>query len=115
VASVYARGNVLWCRLKDESGAWVRKPTPYRSGDERNAQRYADAAQAAVDERRAGGATVAPMTFETYAEQWLTIRREMNAATSARFAATGKAGCSIATTRPTRAGCGSMCSRRSAR
>lgn len=89
MASIYARGNVLWCRVKDEAGDWVRKPTPYRTGDERNAQRYADAAQKAVDERRADGATAGPMTVNDYAEQWLTIRREMYEATRARYEATG--------------------------
>ncbi len=89
MASIYARGLVLWCRVKDESGKWKRTPTPYRKGDEVKAQRYADAAQAAIDERRAGGATSGPVTVKLYAEQWLANRRAIFEATSARFEATG--------------------------
>lgn len=89
MASIYARGLVLWCRVKDESGKWKRTPTPYRKGDEKKAQRYADAAQAAIDERRAGGVTTGPVTVKVYAEQWLANRRAIFEATSARFEATG--------------------------
>ncbi len=84
MASVYARGNVLWCRLKSEAGQWVRKPTPFRTGDERSAQRYAAAAQAAIDERRGEGATTGPITVDAFADLWLKTRRE-------KFEATWKA------------------------
>jgi integrase len=89
VASIYARGNVLWCRVKDEADKWISRPTPFRPGEDAKAQRYADAAQAAIDERRTGGTTAKPMSVSEYAEQWLTIRREMHEATRARYEAAG--------------------------
>ena len=88
MASIYPRGNVLWCRIKDVE--WERKPTPYRVGDEAKAQRYADAAQAMIDERRAGGAITEPVTVKSYSEEWLNARREMFEATRQRYEATGK-------------------------
>jgi integrase len=73
MASIYPRGNKLWCRLKSETGAWKSKPTPFRVGDETKAHRYAAAAQAKIDARRATGAT-GPLTVATYAERWLEQR-----------------------------------------
>lgn len=78
MASIYARGNRLWCRIKDETGKWRDKPTPYNVGSEDKATRYARAAQAAIEKRRAAGATTpAVKTVAEYAlGPWLEARRE---------------------------------------
>ncbi|MBK9033897.1 MAG: hypothetical protein IPL61_21955, partial [Myxococcales bacterium] len=78
----------LWCRLKDNEGRWLRKRTRYHVGEERSAQRYADAAQATVDARRAPG-PIGPVTVASYSKQWLTGRRELYEATRARYEANG--------------------------
>lgn len=76
MSSLYARGRRLWCRLKNESGQWVSKPTPYNTGDERRATRYADAAQRKLDTRRASGSPVAgPLTLRDFARAWILKRR----------------------------------------
>lgn len=60
MASIYARGNVLWCRVKD-GGRWVRMPTPYRLGDEAKARRFAEWAQEALLAKHAG-VVIGPLT-----------------------------------------------------
>jgi len=87
VASIYARGNVLWCRVKD-GARWVRMPTPYRIGDEAKARRFADRAQEALAAKHAV-VTIGPLTVAAYADRWLTARRDLHAATLARYLATG--------------------------
>lgn len=90
VSSIYARGRKLWCRLKDEHGKWISKPTPYYVGQERDAERYAARAQQRLDQRRAGGAIAdGPLTVERWAEQWLAARREKHDATLKRYQAVG--------------------------
>ena len=76
MASIYARGNQLWCRLKDESGTWISKRTPHQRGDEAKADRYAAAAQRMLDSRRANGASAGPTTVRAYADTWIPKRRE---------------------------------------
>jgi len=73
MASIYARGGKLWCRLKDETGVWRSKRTPFPVGKEKEARRYADAAQQKLDDRRASGST-GPLTVLAYAEKWLAAR-----------------------------------------
>lgn len=77
MASVYARGGKLWCRLKDEGGKWISKPTPYSTDEKAKAQRYADAAQKAIDARRADGATDGAMTVAKYALRWIKERETL--------------------------------------
>lgn len=77
MASVYPRGGKYWCRLKDESGKWTSKPTPYGLVDKRKAKRYADAAQAAIDARAAKGAPAGPLTVRAYADKWIPERRAL--------------------------------------
>jgi integrase len=72
---VYARGNRLWMRVKDESRRWVSKPTPYNVGHEKDCARYAKRAQEKIDGRRAGGETSGPMTVRVYSRKWLSERR----------------------------------------
>jgi len=79
MASVYARGGKLWCRLKDERGQWVSRPTPYGTDEPGQAQRYADAAQKTLDDRRAGadvagGAVAAMPTVAAYLARWSAER-----------------------------------------
>ena len=79
MASVSARGGKLWCRLKDERGQWVSRPTPYGTDEPGKAQRYADAAQKALDDRRAGtdvagGAIAAMPTVAAYLARWSAER-----------------------------------------
>lgn len=83
MASIYARGDRLWCRLKDDAGKWISKPTPFTVGDERKATRYADAAQRTIDERRAPGAVAGPPTVKAYADQWIAARRRRGVASVA--------------------------------
>jgi integrase len=78
MASIYARGGKLWCRLKDEAGAWVSKPSPYGIEDRRKAKRYADAAQRQIDERRASGAPAPTDTVRSYAKRWIDDRRHLD-------------------------------------
>jgi integrase len=77
MASVYARGQQLWCRVK-VGGKWESKRTPFRVGGEAKAERYASAAQAAIDKREreqgAGAIPAGPMTVKRYAAEWLPRR-----------------------------------------
>jgi len=57
MASVYKRRSKLWCRVRDEAGKWISKPTPYTVGEERKARRYVEAAQRKLDARRSAGDT----------------------------------------------------------
>ncbi len=70
--SLYLRGNVWWCRLKDERGEWISKSTGCQ--DRRGANRYATTAQKALDDKRAGQ-TGGPLTFKRYIGEWLERRR----------------------------------------
>lgn len=72
MASVYPRGGKLWCRVKDGS-RWLSRPTPFRVGDEANAQRYADAAQRKIDDRNARPS--GPLTVTAWAALWVEQRR----------------------------------------
>jgi integrase len=75
MASIYARGRRLWCKLKDEDGAWVPRKTPYNLGDERAARRYAEAAQRQIDGRRSRG-EAGPLTVRAYVARWIAERKE---------------------------------------
>src|SRR3990167_8901828 len=72
---VYRRHNRLWCNLRDESGQWVKKPTPDAVGEEKKAEKYAAERQRIIDERRAAG-TEGPLTVKRYSEAWTKERRE---------------------------------------
>lgn len=77
--SIYARGQRLWCRLKGVKlpGQWDSVPTPYNVGDEVKARKYAEVAQASIDERIAIGDTAAgPMTLRRWIAVWLVRRQE---------------------------------------
>src|SRR5215831_8689796 len=74
MASVYLRGGWWWCRLKDETGTWISRPTEFAEGDRRKAQRYAAAAQRKLDERRLAGDAAGPLTVAAYSEKWLEER-----------------------------------------
>jgi len=87
VASIYARGNRLWARLKGPQG-WYGKATKHVVGEEAKAQRYADHAQALLDAKREGAAA-GPLTVAAWAERWLATRREKYEATRTRYLATG--------------------------
>lgn len=76
MSSVYQRGNRLWCSLKDERGKWIKKPTPYAVGQERDAERYVKRRQENIDARRAVG-DAGPMTVKRYAAKWIKERREL--------------------------------------
>lgn len=73
MASVYKRGNRLWCSLKDEDGKWISKRTKYVVGQEAQAKRYAQSRQAQIDKRRKAGTTEMP-TVKTYGEKWVAKR-----------------------------------------
>lgn len=48
MASVYPRGDKLWCRVKID-GTWCSRPTPYGLTDRHLAERFAVAAQYTLD------------------------------------------------------------------
>lgn len=76
MASIYPRGGKLWCRLKSLAGKWKCKPTPFPVGHERDAKRYADEAQRAIDEQRGDAETVGPATIRSYSRKWLVERQQ---------------------------------------
>src|SRR3990167_6260825 len=80
---VYRRHNRLWCNLRDESGEWVKKPTPYSVGEEKKAEKYAAERQRIIDERRAAG-TEGPVTVKRYAEKWIKERTERGVRSASR-------------------------------
>jgi integrase len=76
MSSVYPRGDRLYCRLKDESGKWVSKPTRYVKGQERDARQYAKGRQDRIDKRREAGLAEAGVpTVKAYAEKWIVARK----------------------------------------
>ncbi len=74
VASIYARGQRLWGRIKNERGKWISKSTPYNVGDEELARRYIAAGQRSYNAQRPAAANGPPTVVE-YAEKWLAERR----------------------------------------
>jgi integrase len=76
-ASVYQRGDRWWYRIKDETGRWISKAAPSEVDDKRKAQRYATAAQKALDKRKeADAGTTGPHTVRSFSRVWLKERRE---------------------------------------
>lgn len=71
---IYARGQRLWGRLKDERGKWISRPTPYCVGDEDNARRFIAAAQKSLNARRPA-AKNGPPTVTEFADAWLKQRK----------------------------------------
>ena len=74
---IYRRGNMLWCRLKDEHGKWISRSTGYKVGQEVEATAYQRQAQKNLDKRRRAGGT-GPVTVESFAEQWIEQREELD-------------------------------------
>jgi integrase len=72
--SIYRRGEMLWCRLKDESGKWISSPTELPAGREEDARKFAARAQKNIDARRAKAAPVA-LTVKAYGEKWINARK----------------------------------------
>lgn len=72
---VYARHNKLWLRYTDRAGKLVRKPTPYRVGQESLAQQALEIARA-IEE--SGGKYSDPLTgvvtVDRFAREWLQER-----------------------------------------
>ncbi len=82
VASIYARGNRLWGRVKDERDKWLSVSTPYNVGQEQLAERYIAAAQKAMN-ARARPDPNGPPTVAVYAARWLAERKERDNASHA--------------------------------
>src|SRR5687768_7819199 len=85
MASIYARKNRLWCRLRGLKvpGKWGDKRTPFLVGDEEKARRYAEEAQRALDERNAATAAVGatgPLTVRAWAARWIEDRERLDVA-----------------------------------
>jgi integrase len=75
VASIYARGQHLWGRLKNSDGEWISRRTGLKVGQEELARKKLADAQRILDaEREAsiGG----PMTVSRFAERWLKEREK---------------------------------------
>jgi len=81
VASIYRKSGKLWARLKDASGKWIGKPTPYAPGEEGKAKRFAREAQRILDAQRRGDAAK-PLTVEAFGRAWIKARRELGLVTS---------------------------------
>jgi len=63
MASIYLRGDRWWCRIKDETEKWISRATEFTAGEQQKAQRYANAAQRRLDQRKtAGDGTAGPHT-----------------------------------------------------
>lgn len=75
MAFIFKRGKRLYCKVKDSSGTWVPKPTPYDVGDEEQAQSFADRLQAEVNRNKPASGSVA-----AYAQGWLVERSTRNLA-----------------------------------
>lgn len=82
MASIYARGARLWASIKDPSGKWTNVSTPYSTGQEDLARRYAKRLEQVNDERRLA-TTKGPATVKSYAAEWLA-EREQRGVRSAR-------------------------------
>lgn len=73
--SVFRRGERLYLKTKDESGRWVQIPTPFRAGQEAEAEallrKARDHVQATIEATGGAGPTVA-----AFAKRWLETRPE---------------------------------------
>ncbi|CAN5178576.1 hypothetical protein BH11MYX1_BH11MYX1_04450 [soil metagenome] len=81
MASIYNRAGRIYAKLRGlrTEGQWDAKRTKYVTGQEREAQRYADAAQVELDKKFARGPTAkddGPLTLDVWAARWIPIRKE---------------------------------------
>jgi len=79
---IFVKGRKLWARLKDASGAWVNKATPFEVGQESEAARYlarriANATAKREADMRASQADDGSVQLRTFAERWLKERRAL--------------------------------------
>src|SRR5512147_2818422 len=86
MASVYLRGDRWWCRLKDEAGKWISRPTEFAASDKRKAlrDRGAEKARRAPGGRRRGR--------DRPAHRTLLLSRVAQGAARARCALGGQGG-----------------------
>lgn len=77
VSSVIARGRVLYAKIKNVEGKWVRVATPFPVGDEERARTWARDRQREVMDELARRARFGdgPLTVAAYASKWLDARR----------------------------------------
>lgn len=73
MSSIYARGNRLWGRIKDERGKWISRRTEFFVGQEDEARREIAAAQRIKDRKRS--TTSGVLTVEAWASKWLEVRK----------------------------------------
>lgn len=71
---VYTRGKRYYCRLRNEVGKWINKPTPFNVPDEDKAEEFARTAQQLLDGRRESG-VVGALSVRAYSEQWVDERK----------------------------------------
>lgn len=74
MASIYARGGVLWCRVKKPDGKWTSVSTECPVGHEAAARRFAAAAQREYD-RQAAAADGSALAVKV--EAWLAEREKL--------------------------------------
>lgn len=74
MASIYTRGDRLWCSVKNSEGKWRNQKTPYRVGEEAKARRYAAKLEELATAEREGNGT-GPLTVAAYAAKWIEGRR----------------------------------------
>ena len=85
---IFARGNRLWARFKNEKGQWVNERTGYGVGEEDKAKRYLARLSSLARDVREGttpstpGAMTAPkaITVKDYIERWLEDRKGLSLA-----------------------------------
>lgn len=78
MASVVFKRGKWWIRLKGSRvpGKWSLHPAPLDATTEQDAQRYADAAQAAIDAKLAGSKAPTALTLREYFATWIKARAE---------------------------------------
>lgn len=83
MASIYRRGNKIYARFKDRTGAWISESTRFVVGQEDAATKYVTKLQAAFDKSRSEPAGAAPLTVRAYVARWIEDRDQRGVASAA--------------------------------
>lgn len=78
MASVYKKGKKLWASVKDSTGEWIARPTPYAAdkGLEAKAEKWARELQRLLDSEHLVSSEANPVTVDAYAKTWIASRRK---------------------------------------
>ena len=82
---VFARGNRLWVRYKDENGQWVNEGTGFAVGQEDKADRYRTKMESLAGRLREkqvaeGRSPSGPLRVRDYVERWMEERKALSLA-----------------------------------